>query len=158
METVDVRIAGCALLMLVVAAAHGADVYRSTDANGTVSYSDRPQSDDAQPIRVAVTRPAAARSAAPAARSSADAAAPAAPAAAPGDPNAGIAAEAGPTPTQLAEQRAKNCTVARERQSSYSQAHRLYRALPNGEREYLSDSEIDKARTQAEADIKTWCG
>lgn len=152
------RIAGCSLLILVAATTHGADIYRSTDANGVVSYSDRPQS--ARDEHVVVARAAAPRTvAAPQAAESASDAAPSAEpaAAAPGDPNAGIEAETGPTAAELAELRVKNCTVARNRQTSYSQAHRLYRQLPNGEREYLSDSEIDNARAQAEADIKTWC-
>jgi len=151
-----VRIAGCSLslLILVAATTHGADIYRSTDANGVVSYSDRPQS--ARDEHVVVARAAAPRAvAAPETSAPAANAEPAA--ATPGDPNAGIQGETGPTPAELAELRAKNCTVARNRQTSYSQAHRLYRQLPNGEREYLSDSEIDNARAQAEADIKTWC-
>lgn len=156
METFNVRIAGSTLLILLVAAtAQGADVYRSTDANGVVSYSDRPQSARDEHVIVARAgspRPAAAPSAAPATTAAQAAAA------APGDPNSGVQGETGPTPAELAELRNKNCTVARNRQTSYSQAHRLYKELPNGEREYLSDSEIDKARAQAEADIKTWCG
>ena len=46
------------LLALLGTAAHGADVYRSTAPDGTVSYSDRPQGADAQFVFSAATRPA----------------------------------------------------------------------------------------------------
>jgi hypothetical protein len=56
-----------------------------------------------------------------------------------------------------AERRAENCAIARGRVERYSISHRLYRSLPDGEREYLSDAEIDEARARAEADTKEWC-
>jgi hypothetical protein len=150
-----VRIAAT-LLILAATAASGADIYVSTDANGVVTYSDRPDSLDAQPVLVATSRPGRA---APAPRVAA-APRPAGPAAAgttanPGDPNAGVQGE--PDAKQVADQRAKNCEVARSRQANYTNARRLFKTLENGEREYLSDSDIDKARAQATADVKAWC-
>ncbi len=144
------RIAACSLLILAAATASGADIYRSTGADGVVRFSDRPEG-NAEPVHIAsarVTRTPVPRPAAAAAAATAPAE----------DPNRGVQADNSPTPAELAELKTKNCTVARERQASYSTAHRLYRELPNGEREYLSDSDIDKARAQSEADIKTWCG
>jgi Domain of unknown function (DUF4124) len=48
-EIINVRIAhGTLFLALLGTAAFGADVYRSTAADGSVSYSDRPEGADAQ--------------------------------------------------------------------------------------------------------------
>jgi hypothetical protein len=33
----------------------------------------------------------------------------------------------------------------------------LFRTLPNGEREYLSDAEIDEAKAKAAADVEASC-
>lgn len=141
------------MLILAAGAAMGAEVYVSTDANGVVTYSDRPENSNAQPLQIAssrAARPAAARPAAP----------PAAPAAAgttanPTDPNAGVQAEE--DPRVAAERKAKNCEVAKARQANYATARRLYKQTEGGEREYLSDSDIQKARAQADSDVKAWC-
>jgi hypothetical protein len=62
-----------------------------------------------------------------------------------------------PTPAERAAERAKNCQTARERQEKDAISHRLYRELPNGERAYLNDAEIDEAKAKAAEDVKTWC-
>src|SRR5689334_7049124 len=89
-----VRMTACAMLILVGACgAHGAEVYRSTDANGTVRYSDRPLDGNAKPVFVATSRsgrtatapaPAAARPANTEAKDDG---------AKEGDPNRGVRAE-----------------------------------------------------------------
>ncbi len=65
---------------------------------------------------------------------------------------------------ETAQQRAKNlaerassCEKARERLTSYTTAHRLYRPNADGEREYLSDEEMDSARTNAQKSVEQWC-
>jgi hypothetical protein len=148
-EIMHVRIAGCLLLAFVSTTLYGAEVYRTTDANGVVSYSDRPQGDDAQYVRVATPRPATPppeQTSAPRTETARAAAAP-----------APIAEPRERTPRERADERAKNCTVARERLQSYTTSHRLYRTLENGQREYLNDDEIDQARARAAADVETWC-
>lgn len=150
------RIAACAMLILVGAvAAQGAEVYRSTDANGTVRYSDRPLDVNAKPVFVAALR---SRSSSPQGQAAArpNAQQPKDDAAKQGDQNHGIQAET-ITPAQEAELKAKNCQVAKQRQASYGEAHRLFKTDANGQRVYLSDSEIDQARAQAVADVHTWC-
>jgi hypothetical protein len=143
--------------MLVSGAALGAEVYRSTDPDGTVVYTDRPRGDNSETIYVATPRASAPRaSVAPTAAANA-AAAQAAPLAAAQRQGQAQEQPAEPTAAQLREQRAKNCEIARERQERYSISHRLYRTLPSGEREYLSDAEIDEARSRAAADVGTWC-
>ena len=57
-ETPDVRIIRYMLLLtLVTAPAFGADVYRTTAPDGTVSYSDRPQGDSSEVVFVNTPRP-----------------------------------------------------------------------------------------------------
>jgi hypothetical protein len=142
------------LLTLVATAALGAEVYRSTDANGTVSYSDRPQNDRAQAVFVATPRagtPATApiQRPKPAAGSSS--------AQTETQPGSNAAAKKQPTPAEQAAEKEKNCATARERQQKYAESHRLYRTSPSGEREYLSANEIDEAKAKAAAEVDTWC-
>jgi hypothetical protein len=58
---------------------------------------------------------------------------------------------------EVAAQRAENCRVARDRLTRYSEAHRLYRPMPDGEREYLSSEELDSARAEAINSVGKWC-
>ena len=140
------------LLALLGTAAHGADVYRSTAPDGTVSYSDRPQGADAQFVFSAATRPAA-RAPAPAG------AAPDAAGAAPSAPEAPAAPTLpeGASAAELREQRQKNCEIARERQERYTVSRRLFRTNAAGEREYLDDAAVAEARSKAAADVQDWC-
>ena len=140
------------LLAVVGTAAQGADVYRSVAADGTVSYSDRPQGTDSQ--FVLATRPTAARAAAdaPAPPGASD------PAQAPPEAPATPTLPAGPTSAELREQRQKNCATARERLDRYALARRLFRTNDAGEREYLDDTAVAEARTKAAADVQDWCG
>lgn len=139
-----------AIFSLAVAAANAgaAEVYRSVSPDGTVIYSDRPNGPNAEPILVAAERRAPTPVPQPEAPS-ADAAEPAS--------TAFFNDEAGRIERELAEQRERNCEIARSRAQNYSAAHRLYRELANGEREYLDDAEIDQARAQAAADVEAWC-
>ena len=144
------------LLALLGTAAYGAEVYRSTET-GVVSYSDRP-SEKSEPVLITAPRagrpgnpitPRETKNAAGNAQANAQ--------------SGGQTAQPGikpreQTPAERAAERTKNCQAAQERKTKYEEARRLYRELPNGEREYLKDSEIDAARSQAAADVGTWCG
>jgi hypothetical protein len=142
------------LILLGAFAAQGAEVYRSTDPNGNVRYSDRPVDESSKPVFVA-SLPRPARSAPrPAAQPNEDTAKEET--ANKGDANRGIQAET-TSPAQQAEIKAKNCQVAQQRKQSYAEAHRLFKTDASGQRVYLSDSEIDQARARAEADVHTWC-
>ncbi len=139
--------------LLVVSQVSATTVYRTVDKDGNVHYSDRPDGGETQQLTIRTPRRS---TAAPARTAAANAAASSQATAAP--------AEQGPSEEQLAEQaarqaarRAENCEIARGRLERYAISHRLYRTLPNGEREYLSDAEIDEARARAEADVKEWC-
>jgi hypothetical protein len=142
------------LLALLGTVAASADIYRSTDAKGNVVYSDVP-TDNSVPI--IVTPPKAGRPGNPI--TPPKNAAGNAQANAPGDQQAAKKEGKGEmTPAEKQAERDKNCQIARERKTKYEQSHRLYKVAPNGDREYLSDAEIDQARAQAVADVQTWCG
>jgi len=143
---------------MLATAAYGGQVYRSTDANGNVVYTDRP-TEKSEPVNVIV--PAAGRPGNPITPPAAKAAA------AKAQTGSGQASDTGDqkkekekvqTPAEKEAERATKCAEARDRQTRYDQSHRLYKAGPNGEREYLNSAEIDDARAKAAADVATWCG
>jgi Domain of unknown function (DUF4124) len=56
-----------------------------------------------------------------------------------------------------AKDKAERCTKARERYDGYMNSQRLYETLPNNERRYLSDVELDAARNSAKVSMETLC-
>jgi hypothetical protein len=54
-------------------------------------------------------------------------------------------------------ERSDNCKAAKDRMEKYETAHKLYKPMPNGERQYLSDKEIDAARAEARRAVDEWC-
>ncbi len=139
-----------ALTMIAAVPAIAAEVYRSVDSDGVVTYSDRPDQSSSERINVVTATPSASRPA---------------PSRAPGRDDAEtrpvtvdggeMAREA--TPAERAEERARNCEIASERAERYRNSRRLYRELEDGEREYLDDAQIDRAKADAEADVANWC-
>jgi hypothetical protein len=158
-EMTNVRMAQCALLLALLgtAAAYGADVYRTRAADGTITYSDRPEGDNSEFV-VATTPRAAAASQQRTAQGQRTAGN--APNAAAGPPEAAATPPPleGPSAAALRAQRQKNCDTARERLERFTLSRRLYRTTAAGEREYLSDEQSAEARTKAEADVQDWCG
>lgn len=138
------------LLLFATPSLHGETVYRWVDADGNVQYSDRPMTSAAQPVTVRVTPP----SNSPRPQRATPAPRPATPE--DGD-DSDATEESEESAAQAAAQREQNCEIARERLQRYVQSRRLYKALENGEREYLSDAEIDAARARAQADVESWC-
>ena len=57
----------------------------------------------------------------------------------------------------MKENRAANCEIANERMTKYSEARRLYHDMGDGEREYLSDAELDAERSKAVRSVNEWC-
>lgn len=149
------RIAGCLLFALLSSAAAAEDVYRTVEANGNIVYSDRPLNERSVLVTIATQRPTTSAAtaggnssaAAPAGADGASAAAPPPPAPLPD----------GPTAAEMRAQRLENCAIARERQERFALSSRLYRETPDGEREYLSDTEIEETRAKAATDVTNWC-
>lgn len=68
-----------------------------------------------------------------------------------------IANEAAEADAAIAAQNAANCAAAKERAARYNNNRKLYKPLPNGEREYLSDAELDAVRAEAADTVAEWC-
>jgi hypothetical protein len=143
------RISAAVLLAAVALPLFAAEVYRSFDADGNVVYSDRPGDQGSERIFVATPSP----SSSPRPALTNEGATPAS--AQPEVLGGQIVVER--TPAEIAAERQRNCTAARERADRYKVSQRLFRTLPNGEREYLSDAELDEARAKADADVASWC-
>ncbi len=124
------RILMLALLLCGTAGAQTAPMYRTVAADGTVTFSDLPLSDQSEMITVLV------RAGATSSQS-----------------NAAASEDA----ESLAAEMAENCTRAQEQERSIANSARLYRVLPSGERQFLTDEEIAEAREKAAADVAQWC-
>lgn len=140
-------------LLAVIAAnsVFAGDIYKWTDADGSVHYGDRPSGD--QPQRVAIdsrpTDPARIQAAAQARVESRTARSEAATAA------------AGPSPEDLqaeATERAARCTTVKAQMQQLVTSRRLYRENASGERVYLDESETLAARERVESQISEFCG
>jgi Domain of unknown function (DUF4124) len=147
------RLAFGLALTLTLASAASADVYRFVDSKGNVQYTDKPallpaeklavqsRATDATEVDAGAATERARTTAADTARQQA--------AAARADQNKANQI----TATAKAEQ----CVKARERNEAYSTSKRLYETLPDGERRYLTDAELDEARAQAEKAVAEAC-
>lgn len=136
-------------------------VYKSVDEQGNVAFTDRPpisQSDSNSSLETVrgldITRTNPVAVAARNERADAEQRA--------GDIARGNrkedATEEQAAQKQNAAERSANCDAAQARLKRYSESRRLYRQTPDGEREYLSSSEIDDARADAILSVDKWCG
>jgi len=151
------RVASTTLLLaLLGTTAYAADVYRSTAPDGTVVYSDRPESADSQFVYSATPR-APRTQQGPASATSRPGSAGGAAASSPPQAPAIPTLPDGPPSAQLKAERQKNCEIARETQQRYTLSRRLFRTNAVGEREYLDDAAVAEARSKAAADVKDWC-
>lgn len=138
---------------LVAGSAIASDIYRYTDADGNVHYVDRPSGADTEQ-RVAIASRRSAPSPSPSRSVQ------------PQTTAAGAPAEAAvPEPTKktrsekIAEKKAREerCASYRAKLETMVTSRRLYRETDDGEREYLSDAEIDDARAKAQELIEENC-
>ena len=145
------RIAGSVMtLMLIMAAPVFAEVYKCTDKNGRIQYTDTPCGESATTFR----KPTA----------------PATPAASPDkrmqktqrlldamqaerNEEKRLAAEA----KAEKEKRKRNCGIARDRYQSLTTASRLYDLDEEGNRVILNDPQRAQAEARAKADVERWC-
>ncbi len=135
---------------LVAGSAIASDIYRYTDADGTVHYGDRPSGvDSEQRVAIALKRPASSSSPSRSAQPQTTAAT-----------NQAEPAPAKKTRSEkIAEQKAREerCASYRAKLETMVTSRRLYRESDGGEREYLSDAEIDEARARAQELIEENC-
>lgn len=146
------RIAHSTLLLALIgmASAHGAEVYRTRAADGSVTYTDRPQNSSSEYVPVNTPPPNSPPPQRPQTGAADAANAPA--------PASAAVQIPGPTAAELREQRRANCATAREVFERLTISPRLYRTNAAGDREYLNEKEMAEARAKAQADVKEWCG
>ncbi|MFI4866124.1 MAG: DUF4124 domain-containing protein [Steroidobacterales bacterium] len=158
------RAAAIAILTWLPLSAALADVFRSVDAQGHVQYSDTP-TPGAELVHIndqhASMRSAPLTSTRTSSASSSSSAA--------GKP--GSAAQSGDQIHQqleqeaaaravqndLAKTRADQCKKAQDVYNDSVQARRIYKTGADGEREFLSDDEADKARVANKLEMETAC-
>ena len=127
-------------------------MYRTVDAEGRVTYSDRPLSPLSQRISVDVTGPNTSE----AARLSKVQAAEAAADQQRIQQGQHDAEEAKKAAAHEAVQQ-QRCNAARGRYATFAAGGRLFRTDADGNRVYLSDEEIDQQRTLAKAAMDSAC-
>ena len=140
-------------LIIAVAATTQADVYKYVDAQGRVQYTDKPQTLPAQRLNIQSqkTDTVALEERTEAERKRQQATAQARQQAAAQKNDQQQAAEVS------AKDKAEHCAKARQRYDNYTNSQRLYEQLPNGERRYLSDAELDAARASAKVSMDELC-
>lgn len=155
-----VGLALSALLAALSAAASAADqgtVYLWTDKDGTPHYQDRPpegsDNEDAQELslRYKMTDNQAVAEANKQQTQASDIAK------VREDQKAEDKASDAEDRQKVVSEREQGCNQAKERMQKYETAHRLYKPGPDGQRQYLSDEEIDAARAAARKDVDEWC-
>jgi uncharacterized protein DUF4124 len=138
--------------MLLAVQAH-ADVYKYTDDKGNIQYTDKPATLPAERLNVQSQKTdlvaLQARQLEEQQRTSATNQARQ-------QANTQRADERKASET-AATDKAEQCKKARERYDSYMNSQRLYESLPDGERRYLSDAELDAARASAKASMDVLC-
>lgn len=145
------RIAGSVmLLMLMTAAPVSAGVYKCTDENGRVQYTDTPCGESATTFRKS-TAPAT-PSASPDARMQKTQRLLDAMQSERNDEKR-LAAEA----KAEKEKRKRNCGVARDRYRRLTTASHLYDVDEEGNRVVLNDSQRAQSEARAKADVARWC-
>lgn len=147
----SLTIVSTALLLSSLTA--NADVYKYTDANGNVLYTDKPATLPAERLNVESKKTDLA---AVQARQEADA-----------KRQQDADRDRQATNVQQADQKAatelnakdkaERCSKARARYDSYMNSQRLYEAAPSGERRYLSDQELTAARNAAKVSMEELC-
>lgn len=154
MSSIAIRLIPAALIALVaMSGSWASEIYKWTDRDGTVHYTDKPSADGTSE-RVAIEsrstdrqRVAAFNTARRDARTEAR------------DELEAAAARESTAQEQarLEEERAEQCTLFRERMQRFVQSRRLYREDDDGERVYLSEEEMQTARDDVQAKIEEYC-
>ena len=139
------------LTAALASAATASEIFKWTDEDGNVHYTDKPIEPSSERINIA-SRSTDNSAVQAQTQARLDRKSEAAEAAA-NEP-------AGPTPEELRaenKQRADQCTKYRERMTKFVQSRHLYREDENGERTYLDEVEMQKTRDKTEEKVREYC-
>ena len=153
MSSIAIRLIPAALIALVaMSSSWASDIYKWTDRDGIVHYTDKPAADGSSE-RVAIEsrstdrqRVAALNNARQDARTTARE-----------ELEAAARESSAEEQARLEEERAEQCTLYRERMERFVQSRRLYREDEAGERVYLSEEEMQAARADVQSKIEEYC-
>lgn len=147
------KAAAAGACFLALGSAATADVYKYVDEQGNVQYTDKPRTLPAERLNVQTRRTdtvaVQARQAEEMERMQAASQA--------YQQNAQQRAAERGAAEEAAQAQAERCAQARERYERYMTSQRLYEPLPDGERRYLSDAELDAARAAAKTSMDEAC-
>ncbi len=134
-------------------------VYKWIDTNGKLQYGDRPPDGvHAEVVEMLGTHPALHAMTSPATSQSGASATPAKMVAQnssqPGEAKDNVKQEVA---ADVAQAKEKQCTEAQDRYKKLIEGRRIYKAGPDGERQYLTSDEIDSERVNAKRDIDDTC-
>lgn len=131
-------------------------VYKWVDAQGNVQYGDRPPDGvHAEVVEYLGSHPGHPESAR--AAPTASGVGRATTKGTSGDAHARDEADKQTVDDDVAQAKQKECADAQERYKKLIEGRKLYKAGPDGEREYLTSAEIDTERLDAKRDVDTTC-
>lgn len=147
------------LVMVGLAAVAAAEtVYKWVDSRGQIYYTDLPpRQADAKILGIFHEETGIVGEEEEEGEDAADGETPATPpateSASPGD-SSDVAAT---VQADVANARFKQCREAQARYKQYIESHRLFRQLPDGKRQYLTDQETTEARVRAKQAVDDYC-
>ena len=152
-SSLTLALAACVLAGGLASQAASADVYKYVDDKGVTQYTDKPHTLPAQRLGLASQRtdPEAAKARAEEESKRAQESANSA------QKNAAQAKEQTAAAEMTAKDKAERCVKARERYDQYMNSQRLYKAGPDGSREYLDDAALTEARNSARISMEELC-
>jgi hypothetical protein len=148
----NVNLTATLLLSVALAsAATASEIYKWTDDDGNVHYTDKPIDASSEHLNIVsrATDDDAVRAQTQARLDRQSEAA-----------ETAASAPVGPTPEALraeAKERSDKCSTYQARLTKFTQSRRLYREDENGERVYLDDAETQKTRDRAEEQVLEYC-
>ena len=139
------------LSVALASAAIASEIYKWTDEEGNVHYTDTPPDQPSERLSIVSksTDNAYVQSQTQARIDRQQAAA-----------DEAASAPAGPTAEELRakrKERSEKCAMYRQRLTRFLQAHRLYREDENGARVYLDDADRQATRERTEGQIEEYC-
>ena len=140
------------LVLLAVGSTATGQIYKWTDEEGNVHFSDTPVGEEAEKVAIQSRRTNAERVQAEV-QARANASAKAAEEEAAATPQ-------GPTKEEIqarAAERAQKCDKYRERMAQFVRSRRIYTEDENGERVYMNEEEMQAAREKVENQVQEYC-